>query len=46
MEGRTNDLELALPTELPQELLFKTLEDQINYLHSVKTADSNMPKEM
>ena len=46
MEGRTNDLELALLTELPQESLFKNLEDQIAYLHSVTTADSNMPKEM
>ena len=45
-EGRTNDLELALLTELPQESLFKNLEDQIAYLHSVTTADSNMPKEM
>ena len=40
------DLESALLTKLPQKSLFKNLEDQISYLHSVRAADSNMPKEM
>ena len=45
-EGRLGDLESASLTELPQESLFKNLDDQITYLHSVRAADSNRPKQL
>ena len=44
-EGRKHELELALLNELPQESLLNTLENEIKYLHSVKSADSNRPTE-